>query len=136
MNNSKDALVNYYDSISNADLEKISTCFDLPAKLISLYGVVDMLSKKDIVTTYDKIIKTWNNQGILNKIGYDADKFEITHVQNNIDLIQTELKNYYFNGSYIQNWRSIYILRLVNTRWVISLATSDNKRSSSIKNEK
>ena len=136
MNNSKDALVNYYDSISNADLEKISTCFDLPAKLISLYGVVDMLSKKDIITTYDKIIKTWNNQGILNKIGYDADKFEITHVQNNIDLIQTELKNYDFNGSYIQNWRSIYILRQVNTRWVISLATSDNKRSSSIRNKK
>ena len=129
MNNSKDALVNYYDSISNADLEKISTCFDLPAKLISLYGVVDMLSKKDIITTYDKIIKTWNNQGILNKIGYDADKFEITHVQNNIDLIQTELKNYDFNNfSYIQNWRSIYILRQVNTRWVISLATSDNKK--------
>ena len=136
MNNSKDALVNYYDSISNADLEKISTCFDLPAKLISLYGVVDMLSKKDIITTYDKIIKTWNNQGILNKIGYDADKFEITNVQNNIDLIQTELKNYDFNGSYIQTWRSIYILRQVNTRWVISLATSDNKRSSSIKNKK
>ena len=95
-----------------------------------------MLSKKDIITTYDNIIKTWNNQGVLNKIGYDADKFEITHVQNNIDLIQTELKNYDFNGSYIQTWRSIYILRQVNTRWVISLATSDNKRSSSIKNEK
>ena len=136
MNNSKDALVNYYVAISNADLEIISTCFDLPAKLISLYGVVDVLSKKDIITTYDNIIKTWNNQGISNKIGYDADKFEITHVQNNIDLIQTELKNYDFNGSFIQNWRSIYILRLVNTRWVISLATSDNKRSSSIKNEK
>ena len=136
MNNSKDALVNYYDSISNADLEKISTCFDLPAKLISLYGVVDIISKKDIITTYDNIIKTWNDQGISNKIGYDADKFEITHVQNNIDLIQTELKNYDFNGSYIQTWRSIYILRLVNTKWVISLATSDNKRSSSIKNKK
>ena len=136
MINSKDALVNYYVAISNADLEKISTCFDLPAKLISLYGVVDMLSKKDIITTYDNIIKTWNNQGISNKIGYDADKFEITHVQNNIDLIQTELKNYDFNGSYIQNWQSIYILRLVDTRWMISLATSDNKRSSSIKNEK
>ena len=136
MNNSKDALVNYYVAISNADLEKISTCFDLPAKLISLYGVVDVFSKKDIITTYDNIIKTWNNQGISNKIGYDADKFEITHVQNNIDLIQTELKNYDFNGSYIQNWQSIYILRLVDTRWMISLATSDNKRSSSIKNEK
>ena len=33
MNNSKDALVNYYLAISNADLEKISTCFDLPAKM-------------------------------------------------------------------------------------------------------
>ena len=86
-----------------------------------------MFSKKDIITTYDNIIKTWNNQGISNKIGYDADKFEITHVQNNIDLIQTELKNYDFNGSYIQNWRSIYILTLVDTRWMISLATSDNK---------
>ena len=136
MNNSNDALVNYYLAISNADLEKISTCFDLPAKLISLYGVVDVLSKKDIIATYDNIIKTWKNQGISNKIGYDADKFEIAYVQNNIDLIQTELKNYVFNGSFIQNWRSIYILRLVNTRWVISLATSDNKRSSSIKNEK
>ena len=136
MNNSKDTLVNYYAAISNADLEKISTFFDLPAKLISLYGVVDIICKKDIITIYDNIIKTWNDQGISNKIGYDVEKFEITHVQNNIDLIQTELKNYDLNGSYIQNWRSIYILRLVNTRWVISLATSDNNRSSSIKNEK
>ena len=95
-----------------------------------------LLSKKDIIRTYDNIIKTWIDQGISNKIGYDADKFKITHVQSNIELIQTELNNYDFNGSFIQNWRSIYILRLVNTRWVISLATSDNKRSSSIKNEK
>jgi len=136
MGNSKDTLVNYYVAISNADLENISTCFDLPAKLISLYGVVDIISKKDIITTYDNVIKTWNDQGISNKIGYDVEKFKISHIQNNIDLIQTELKNYDLNGSYIQNWRSIYILRLVNTKWVISLATSDNKRSSSIKNEK
>ena len=92
MSNSKDTLVNYYAAISNADLENISTCFDLPAKLISLYGVVDVISKKDIITTYDNIIKTSNDQGISNKIGYDVDKFKIFHVQNNIDLIQTELK--------------------------------------------
>ena len=136
MSNSKDTLVNYYAAISNADLENISTYFDLPAKLISLYGVVDVISKKDIITTYDNIIKTWNDQGISNKIGYDVDKFKIFHVQNNIDLIQTELKNYDLNGHYIQNWKSIYVLRLVNTKWVISLATSDNQKSSSIKNEK
>jgi len=136
MSNSKDTLVNYYAAISNADLENISTYFDLPAKLISLYGVVDVISKKDIITTYDNIIKTWNDQGISNKIGYDVDKFKIFHVQNNIDLIQTELKNYDLNGYHIQNWKSIYVLRLVNTKWVISLATSDNQSSSSIKNEK
>ena len=136
MSNSKDTLVNYYAAISNADIENISTFFDLPAKLISLYGVVDVISKKDIITTYDNIIKTWNDQGISNKIGYDVDKFKIFHVQNNIDLIQTELKNYDLNGYYIQNWKSIYVLRLVNTKWVISLATSDNQSSSSIKNEK
>ena len=136
MSNSKDTLVNYYAAISNADLENISTYFDLPAKLISLYGVVDVISKKDIITTYDNIIKTWNDQGISNKIGYDVDKFKIFHVQNNIDLIQAELKNYDLNGYHIQNWKSIYVLRLVNSKWVISLATSDNQRSSSIKNEK
>jgi hypothetical protein len=136
MNNSKDVLVNYYAAISNADLESISTCFDLPAKLISLYGAVDIINKKDIITTYDSIIKTWNEQGISKQIGYDVDKFKITRVQNNVDLIQTELKNYDLNGYYIQSWRSIYILRLVNTKWIISLATSDNKRSSSIKNGK
>ena len=136
MSNSKDTLVNYYAAISNADLENISTCFDLPAKLISLYGVIDVISKKDIITTYDNIIKIWNDQGISNKIGYDVDKFKISHVQSNIDLIQTELKNYDLNGHHIQNWKSIYVLRLINTKWVISLATSDNERPSSIKNEK
>ena len=128
MSNSKNTLVNYYAAISNADLENISTYFDLPVKLISLYGVVDVISKKDIITTYDNIIKTWNDQGISNKIGYDVDKFKIFHVQNNIDLIQTELKNYDLNGYHIQNWKSIYVLRLVNTKWVISLATSDNQK--------
>ena len=103
-------MVNYYAAISNADLENISTYFDLPAKLISLYGVVDVL-KKDIIPTYDNIIKTWNDQGISNKIGYDVDKFKIIHVQNNIDLIQTELKNYDLNGYHIQKWKSIYVLR-------------------------
>lgn len=133
MNTSSDALVNYYESISNVDLESISFCFDLPSKLISLYGVVDMLTKKDIINTYDNIFKTWNNQGISNKIGFDINKFEVKHIQNNIDLVKTELENYDLNGTFIQNWESTYILRLINNKWVICLATSDNKRSTSIK---
>ena len=90
---SSEALVNYYVSISNVDLESISSCFDLPAKLISLYGVVDMLTKEDIINTYDNIFKTWNNQGISNKIGFDINKFEVKHIQNNIDLVKVELEN-------------------------------------------
>ena len=89
---STDALVSYYVAISNADLEKISTCFDLPSKLISLYGVVDMLTKKDIINTYNNLIRTWNNQGISNRIGFDINKFEVKHIQNNIDLVKTIIK--------------------------------------------
>ncbi len=132
---SSEALVNYYVSISNVDLESISSCFDLPAKLISLYGVVDMLTKEDIINTYDNIFKTWNNQGISNKIGFDINKFEVKHIQNNIDLVKVELENYDLNGTFIQKWESTYILRLINNKWVICLATSDNKRSTSIKDK-
>ena len=99
---STDALVSYYVAISNADLEKISTCFDLPSKLISLYGVVDKLTKKDIINTYNNLIRTWNNQGISNRIGFDINKFEVKHILNNIDLVKTRLENYDLNGTFIQ----------------------------------
>ena len=66
-----ETLVKYYDYISNADLQTICECFDIPSKLISLYGVVNISSEDDIIKTYSDIIETWKTQNISNKIGYD-----------------------------------------------------------------
>ena len=52
MTNSTETLVKYYDAISNADLQTICECFDIPSKLISLYGVVNIASEEDIMKTY------------------------------------------------------------------------------------
>ena len=49
MSNSRETLVKYYDAISNADLQTICKCFDIPSKLISLYGVVNITSREDII---------------------------------------------------------------------------------------
>ena len=85
MSNSTETLVNYYDAISKADLEKICESFDIPSKLISLYGVVNITSKEDIIKTYSDIIETWKTQNISNKIGYDKNTFDVTKIQENID---------------------------------------------------
>ena len=50
MSDSTETLVKYYDAISKADLEKICESFDIPSKLISLYGVVNITSRDDIIT--------------------------------------------------------------------------------------
>ena len=81
MSDSTETLVNYYDAISKADLEKICESFDIPSKLISLYGVVNITSKEDIIKTYSDIIETWKTQNISNKIGYDKTTFEVTKIQ-------------------------------------------------------
>ena len=49
MSNSIETLVKYYDAISNTDLEKICESFDIPSKLISLYGVVNITSREEII---------------------------------------------------------------------------------------
>ena len=71
MTNSTEILVKYYDGLTNGDLQSVSECFDVPSKLISLYGVVDISSRDEILKTYTDMIETWKKQGISNKIGYD-----------------------------------------------------------------
>ena len=44
MKSSTEIMVKYYDAISSADLQTICECFDVPSKLISLYGVVNITS--------------------------------------------------------------------------------------------
>ena len=133
MSGSKETLVKYYDAISNADLEKICVSFDIPSKLISLYGVVNITSREDIIKTYSGIIETWKMQNISNKIGYDKNAFDVSKIQENIDLVKTRLTNFDLNGNFLQEWNCSYIVRKEKDRWLISVGTTNNKTSKSMK---
>ena len=133
MSNSTETMVKYYDALSNANLQTICECFDIPSKLISLYGVVNIASKEDIIKTYSGIIETWKTQNISNKTGYDKNDFNISKIQENIDLVKTRLTNFDLDGNFLQEWDCSYIVRKENDRWLISLATTNNKTSKSVK---
>ena len=133
MTNSTKIMVKYYDALSKADLQTVCECFDIPSKLISLYGVVDITSKADILKTYSDIIETWKTQGISNKIGYDEKSFEVSNIQENIDMVNTKLTNFDLDGNFLQEWNCTYIIRKGHDQWLISLATTNNKTSKSMK---
>tara|TARA_A100001015_G_scaffold13290_1_gene15547 strand:+ start:1574 stop:1975 length:402 start_codon:yes stop_codon:yes gene_type:complete len=133
MTNSTETLVKYYDAISNADLQTICECFDIPSKLISLYGVVNIASEEDIMKTYSDIIETWKPQNISNKIGYDKRKFDVSKIQENIDLVKTRLTNFDLDGNFLLEFDCSYIVRKENYRWLISVGTTNNKTSTSMK---
>ena len=133
MSSSTETLVKYYDAISNADLQTICKCFDIPSKLISLYGVVNITSREDIIKTYSDIIETWRTQNISHKIGYDKKTFDVSNIQENIDLVKTRLTNFDLDGNFLLEWDCSYIVRKENDHWLISLATTNNKTSKSMK---
>ena len=101
MKSSTEIMVKYYDAISSADLQTICECFDIPSKLISLYGVVNITSRDDIIKTYSDIIETWKTQNISNKIGYDKNTFDVSNIQENIDLVKTRLTNFDLDGNFL-----------------------------------
>ena len=133
MSNSTETMVKYYDALSNTNLQTICECFDIPSKLISLYGVVNITSKKDIIKTYSDMIETWKTQNISNKVGYNKNDFNISKIQENIDLVKTRLTNFDLDGNFLQEWDCSYIVRKENDRWLISLVTTNNQSSKSMK---
>ena len=133
MKSSTETMVKYYDALSNTDLQTICECFDIPSKLISLYGVVNITTRDDIIKTYSDIIETWKTQNISNKIGYDKNTFDVSNIQENIDWVKTRLTNFDLDGNFLQEWDCSYIVRKENDTWLISLATTNNKTSKSMK---
>ena len=133
MKSSAETMVKYYDALSSANLHTVCECFDVPSKLISLFGVVNIASKEDIIKTYLGIIETWKTQNISNEIGYDKNTFDVSNIQENIDLVKTRLTNFDLDGNFLQEWDCSYIVRKENDHWLISLATTNNKTSKSMK---
>ena len=130
---SQETLMKYYEALSIGDLDTVADCMDIPSKFISLYGVVEHASREDVIETYRGIIDSWNAQGISNKIGYKAEEFEVTRIQKNAELIKTSLSNFDLSGNFLQTWDCTYVLRFHGGKWLISLGTTNNERSVSMK---
>ena len=133
MTNSSDLLVRYYDALSDGNLEIICECFDIPSKIISLYGVVNINSKDDILKTYSDLINSWKKQNISSKVGYDKDAFLVSNIQKNVDLVKTKLTNFDLEGKLLQEWNCTYVIQENNNQWLISLGTTDNRKTISFK---
>ena len=133
MINSSDLLVRYYDALSDGNLEIICECFDIPSKIISLYGIVNINSKDDILKAYSDLIKSWKEQNISSKVGYDTDSFLVSNIQDNIDLVKTKLTNFDLEGKPLQEWNYTYVIRQNNNQGLISLGTTDNRKTISFK---
>ena len=133
MTNSSDLLVRYYDALSDGNLEIICECFDIPSKIISLYGVVNINSKDDILKTYSDLINSWKKKNISSKVGYDRDAFLISNIQKNVDLVKTKLTNFDLEGTLLQEWNCTYVIQENNNQWLISLGTTDNRKTISFK---
>ena len=133
MTNSSDLLVRYYDALSDGNLEIICECFDIPSKIISLYGVVNINSKDDILKTYSDLINSWKKKNISSKVGYDRDAFLVSNIQKNVDLVKTKLTNFDLEGTLLQEWNCTYVIQENNNQWLISLGTTDNRKTISFK---
>jgi len=131
--NSVDRLVEYYNALVEGDWPTLVNCFDLPSKVISLYGVVNFECKEQIQNVYESVLDTWRQNGIAQEFSYKRDTFRVEKIQENINLVQTKLTNYDFDGNYLQDFNCSYIIRKEGDNWLISLATSSNKSNTSFK---
>ena len=59
-----ETLKTYYGALANKDLEVVADSYDIPSKMITLAGVVNLASRNAVKATFENVIKTWKQQGI------------------------------------------------------------------------
>ena len=128
-----EVLCNYYDAISSGSYEAIPPLCSDTFTVISLNGSSLLSTNENIIQAYKNLWTTWKEQGIMRKIGYDRDKFAVIEVQDNVKLIQTRLTNYDQAGLELNCWNCSYVMVREDFTWLISLATTDNASSTSLK---
>ena len=132
--NAVETLKTYYGALANKDLEVVADSYDLPSKMITLAGVVNLASRNAVKAAFENVIKTWERQGISSKIGFDEADFSITEVQENCVLISNQLANFKLNGDFYQTWECTYLMTKTRGKWKISVATTNNKATTSVRN--
>ena len=59
---SKALLIEYYDALSEGEFDKVAECYDLPCKLISLYGALDCASREQVRNAFVSIHDAWKSK--------------------------------------------------------------------------
>mgnify|MGYP005698461451 FL=1 len=101
--------------------------------MITLAGSVNFGSRDAVKAAFENLIQTWEQQGISSKIGFDEADFSITQVQENVVLIRNQLTNFDLNGNFHQTWECTYVMTKSDEKWKISLATTNNRATTSVR---
>ena len=129
-----ETLKTYYEALASKNLEIVADSYDVPSKMITLAGVVNFGSRDAVKTAFGNVIETWEQQGISPKIGFDLEEFSIIDVQENCVVIRNQLTNFNLKGDFHQNWDCTYVLTKTDDKWKISVATTNNKATTSVRN--
>jgi ketosteroid isomerase-like protein len=128
-----EALKTYYEALANKNLEVVADSYDVPSKMITLAGSVNFGSRDAVKAAFANLIQTWEQQGISSKIGFDEADFSLTQVQENVILIRNQLTNFDLNGNFHQTWECTYVMTKSDEKWKISLATTNNRATTSVR---
>ena len=129
-----ETLKTYYEALASKNLEVVADSYDVPSKMITLAGVVNFGSRDAVKAAFGNLIETWEQQGISSKIGFDLEEFSIIDVQENCVVIRNQLTNFNLKGDFHQNWDCTYVLTKTDGKWKISVATTNNKATTSVRN--
>ena len=97
-----ETLKTYYEALVYKNLEVVADSYDVPSKMITLAGVVNFGSRDAFKAAFENVIKTWEQQGISSRVGFDEEDFSITYVQENCVWITNQLTNFDLNGDFHQ----------------------------------
>ena len=91
-------------------------------------------SRDAVKAAVGSAIKTWEQQGILSKVGFDVRDFSFTDVHDYCVLIRNQLTNFNLNVDFQQTWECTYAMTYTDRQWKISVATTNNKATTSVRN--
>ena len=111
-----ETLKTYYEALAKKKLEVVADSYDVPSKMITLAGVVIFGSRDAVKAAFEKIIKTWEQQDISSRVGFDEADFNITDIQENCVLITNQLTNFNLNGDFHQTWKCTYVMTKTDGR--------------------
>ena len=129
-----DTLKTYYEALAQKNLEVVADSYDVPSKMITLAGVVNFGSRDSVKAAFENVIKTWEQQNISSRVGFDVADFNITDIQENCVFITNQLTNFNLNRDFHQTWECTHVMTKTDGLWKISVVTTNNKATKSVRN--